>query len=135
MWLMQVLQAQGHEVLDKGTFSLLPDDGLVDYVDAACGAVIAGEAERAILLCMSGGLPVVRANRFDGLRAVVGFDEDVLKHDREASDVNVLTLPSHYLSNDKMERLVRVFLETGFVPLERRVKRLERLARVPVRPE
>ena len=125
--LMTWLAAQGHEVVDKGGMAQ-PDEGFVDYADAVCLAVVKGEAERGILLCMSGGAMALRANRHPQLRAVVGWQPEALAHDREATDVNVLALPACYITPAEAEKLVQVFLETTFQPLERRVRRLARLA-------
>lgn len=132
LWLKAWLEGRGHTVMDMGCEGVEPVATLLDDADKAFAAVVKGVADRAIVVCMSGGALAVRANKFDGLRAVVGWNADVVKHDREASDVNVLALAGHFVTPAEAERLVEVFLATPFEALERRVKRLARLAERPV---
>ena len=47
------LEAEGHDVLDLGTFSTEPVD-YPDYAQAIAQAVLTGRAERAIFICGSG---------------------------------------------------------------------------------
>lgn len=128
--LIKWLTAQGHQVVDAGG-TLQPDEHFIDHADAVCTAVAKGDAERGIILCRSGGCMAIRANRYPQLRAVVGFEAAVLTHDREASDVNILALPAYYMAPEQAERLVTVFLATPFEALDRRVRRLQRLAAPP----
>src|SRR6185369_1206646 len=70
---LETLTALGHEPIDLGTNSTDP----VDYPDtarAACEAVRAGEAERAVIVCGSGAGVAVAAGKFPGIRAVVAHD-------------------------------------------------------------
>lgn len=120
------LEARGHEVLDCGG-GAEADDRLMEYTDAVCRAVVTGDAERGIVVCMSGGFPLVRSNRWQGVRAVLGWHEEALAHDRAASDVNVLALSGKFLDGAVAEALVGVFLEVPFEPLPRRLMRLARL--------
>lgn len=129
-WLLGWLAARGHDVVDMGG-TAVADANLVAYVDAACTAVAKGEAERGILLCMSGGLPVIRANRYAALRCVTGWDARIVAHDREASNVNMLALAGYDMTLRQAEEIVTAFLETSFEPLERRMRRLEALAVPP----
>lgn len=123
------LESRGHVVLDCGG-SAEPDDRLMDYTDDVCKAVAGGDAERGIVVCMSGGFPTVRINRWQGLRCVLGWHAEALRHDREASDVNMLTLSGRFLPHEEAELLVEIFLETPFDPLPRRLARLARLDEV-----
>lgn len=121
------LKAQGHEVADAGIHSMEPDARIMDYADAVAGAVSRGEADRGILMCMSGGFMCIRANRWPGVRAVMAMNGLVIKHDREASDSNVLCFAAHYMDANMLEHKLKTFMETPFEPLARRVARLARL--------
>lgn len=123
------LRGQGHEVVDCGVDSA--DDGrsLLACTDGVCRLVSGGVAERGVLVCRSGGFPLVRANKFKGLRCVMGWDVEAMRHDREASDVNVVALAGGYGGVDA-EAVLAAFLGTGFEALERRVARLSQLDEV-----
>ena len=57
------IEQAGAEVLDFGTFSLESVD-YPDYAQKACAAVLAGEAEKGILICSSGvGINSRRTNQ------------------------------------------------------------------------
>jgi len=124
------LVACGHEVMDGGIFSAAPDMKLMDYADFVAGAVAKGEADRGVLICMSGGMMQIRANRFAGVRAVMGFDADAMVHDREASDANVVCFAASYGAEAVWEDIMLAFLETEFEALDRRLARLALLERV-----
>jgi ribose 5-phosphate isomerase B len=121
------LEANGHKVTDVGTHKYEADEKIADYADAVARAVATKKAERGILLCKSGGFMCIRANRYPGVRAVVYMNGIMLRHDREASDVNVLCLGAHFETPYRVEHVLETFFETKFKKLARRVKRLKRL--------
>jgi ribose 5-phosphate isomerase B len=121
------LEGQGHDVLDMGNLSAEADARICDYADTALAKVKGGGAERAILICQSGGFMVIRANKWAGLRAVVALTPESVAHDRQASDINVLGLAAGYMGQAEALACVGAFLETPFEPLPRRVARLARL--------
>lgn len=123
------LKDNGHEVIDVGIHGMESDDKIIGYADAVAGAVSRGEAERGVLLCMSGGMMVIRANRWPKVRAVVGFKPEIVMHDREASDVNVLGLAAYDMSYRDVVGLMNTFMNTAFEALDRRVARLKLLSR------
>ena len=108
-----LLAGRGHEVEDVGTH----DGASVDYPDfaqAACRKVLAGEAERAILVCGSGVGMSMAANRFKGIRAVLCTDLYLARFSRLHNDANVLCLPGRLMGPGLAEEVVRVWLETPF---------------------
>ena len=109
----QVLEAQGHDVVDVGTAS--PDS--VDYprfAEEASRLVAGGEAERAVLACGSGvGVSIV-ANKITGVRAVNAHDASEAEMARRHNDANVVALSGVRLAPDQADRIVSTFLRTGF---------------------
>jgi ribose 5-phosphate isomerase B len=106
----QVLEAQGHDVVDVGTIS----SDSVDYprfAEEASRLVAEGDAERAVLACGSGvGVSIV-ANKVDGVRAVNAHDASEAEMARRHNDANVVTLGGARLAPD---RIVAAFLRTAF---------------------
>lgn len=123
------LEGQGHEVVDCGIDSAEDGRTLLACTDTVCRMVSGGGAERGVLVCRSGGFPLVRANKFKRLRCVMGWDVEAMRHDREASDVNVVALAGGYGEVDA-EGVLAAFLGTEFEALERRVIRLGQLDEV-----
>jgi RpiB/LacA/LacB family sugar-phosphate isomerase len=127
--LIQKLKNEGHEVTDVGINSAEPDDKILDYADMVAHSVSTGAADRGILLCLSGGIMCIRANRWPGIRAVLTDSPKGMIHDREASDANIMCIGTYYNTQYLMEFIMDRFLKTEFEPLERRLKRLEALDR------
>jgi ribose 5-phosphate isomerase B len=89
----------------------------VDYVDygaKAARAVLAGQCDRAVLVCGTGiGMAIV-ANKFKGLRATPCGIEYAAEVSRSHNDSNCLTLGGRTLTLELALRIVRIWLETPF---------------------
>jgi len=126
--LRRMLVSGGHEVVDYGTDS--PES--VDYPDFAFAVaqdVAAGKCERGVLVCSTGVGMSIAANKVPGIRAAVGTVPDEVKVIREHNDANVLTLGAKYLEARDAEKLVDIFLNTGFDG-GRHARRLEKIERM-----
>ena len=67
------LERQGHKVLDVGTHTADSVD-YPDYASAVADAVLAGAAERGILVCGTGIGMAMAANKVPGVRAAACAD-------------------------------------------------------------
>ena len=88
-----------------------------DYPDMAvrvCRAVVAGRADRGVLLCGTGAGSCLAANKIHGVRAAQAQDEIAAETARGYLDVNVLCLAADLLGPRLVERIVVTFLETPF---------------------
>jgi ribose 5-phosphate isomerase B len=107
------LDQKGIECEDLGCG---PDER-VDYVDfgeKAVRSVLAGECDRAILICGTGlGMAIV-ANKHKGIRATPCWDEYVAEVCRSHNDSNCLTLGGRVLPLDEACRYVDIWLETEY---------------------
>ncbi len=111
--LARLLELQGHQVADLGTFS----EDSVDYPDiaaAVAGAVAGGKAERGLLVCGTGIGVAIAANKVDGIRAATCNDLFTARKSREHNDANVLTLGARVVGEGLAEDIVRGFMETDF---------------------
>jgi ribose 5-phosphate isomerase B len=121
------LDALRHEALDLGVDAPEPR---VDYPDVARklgGAVIAGEAERGILVCGSGVGASIAAAKLRGVRAAMCHDTYSAHQGVEHDDMNVLCLGSEIVGPSLAAELVRAFLGARFDGGERYVRRLEKV--------
>jgi ribose 5-phosphate isomerase B len=118
----------GHEVLDVGTDSTDPVD-YPAYCAAAARAIVAGEADRAIVLGGSGQGEQIAANKVDGIRAALCHDLYLARLSREHNDANVLAMGARVVASAYAREIVRVWLETPFEG-GRHEARLEQLTRI-----
>jgi ribose 5-phosphate isomerase B len=124
---LEELAALGHEVVDLGT-----DDASqrVDYPDKARElgeAVLAGDAERGVLVCGSGVGASVAACKLAGIRAAICHDAYSAHQGVEHDDMNVLCLGSEVVGAELAAELVRAFVQARFDGGERYVRRLEKI--------
>jgi len=118
----------GHEALDLGTDS---DAVKLDYPDKARElgeALRAGEAQRGILVCGSGVGAAIAACKLRGIRAAICHDAYSAHQGVEHDDMNVLCLGSEIVGAGLAGELVRAFVGAEFIPEERYVRRLEKVA-------
>jgi len=120
------IEGLGHEVIDCGTDS----DTAVDYPDFAnkvTETILAGKAERGILICGTGiGISIV-ANRHPGIRAATCATEDMARLAREHNDANVICVGQRILSLEECIKLVDIWLETPFSEGERHQRRVSKM--------
>lgn len=124
--LRAVVEAAGHSVIDCGTDS----DCSVDYPDFARKVgetLLAGQADRGILLCGSGVGISVAANKIPGIRAGVCHDTYSAHQGVEHDDMNVLCIGARIVGEELAVELVRAFLGANFTNEERHVRRLNKV--------
>jgi ribose 5-phosphate isomerase B len=122
------LADDGHEVLDMGTHSEEPVD-YPPFCAAAARIVIAGQADRAILLGGSGQGEQIAANKVDGIRAALCHDLFLARLSRAHNDANVLTIGARVVAPAYAREIVRVWLATPFDG-GRHEARLEQIRRI-----
>lgn len=83
--------------------------------------------EAGILICGSGQGMVMRANRFQHIRAALCWNPEVARLAREHNNSNVVCLGARFVSEELAWEIVRNFLETPFVG-GRHLKRVEKLS-------
>ena len=116
------LTAAGHSVLDLGTDSTAS----VDYPDfaAAVGrAVVAGRADRGIVVCGSGAGASIAANKLDGIRCAQANDTYTAHQAVEHDDANVLALAARVIGPAVAAEIVTAFVGAQFVPKDRYLRR------------
>ena len=107
------LRETGTELQDLGTYSAES----VDYPDIAakvCELVVAGQAERGILVCGSGIGMSIAANKIAGVRAALVHDEFTARRAREHNHCNVLCLGTDLVGEEQIRNIVTIFLSTPF---------------------
>lgn len=80
-----------------------------------------------ILICDSAHGMTMQANRFKGIRAANCDSVESARLAREHDDANVLCMSAGLMDLGAMKTVAETFLNTDFEPIERRVRRINRL--------
>jgi RpiB/LacA/LacB family sugar-phosphate isomerase len=120
------LRADGHDVRDLGTCDETPVD-YPDFAERLGLAVIAGEAERGVLVCGSGVGASVAVNKIPGIRAGLCHDTYSAHQGVEHDDMNVLVLGGRVIGTEVAKELARVFIAARFTHEERHERRLAKV--------
>ena len=125
--LLEELATLGHDVVDLGTDT---DAVRIDYPVKARElgeAILAGDAERGVLVCGSGVGASVAACKLPGIRAAICHDMYSAHQGVEHDNMNVLCLGSEVVGAELAADLVRTFLAAEFGGGERYVLRLQKI--------
>jgi len=127
---LEDLAALGHEAVDLGTDQPEPR---IDYPDKALElgrAVLAGDADRGILICGSGVGASVAAAKIPGIRAAICHDIYSAHQGVEHDDMNVLCLGSEVVGPELAADLIKAFLGAKFIGGGRYERRLEKVKEI-----
>lgn len=111
--LVAFLKEKGFTVKDFGTNG--PDS--VDYPDFAhptSNSVESGEAGAGILICGSANGVAITANKHQGIRAALAWEEEIAKLARQHNNANIVCVPARFVSEELAKRIVDTFLHTEF---------------------
>lgn len=107
------LEEKGYEVKDFGPFSA----DSVDYPDFAhpiAEAVANSSQDAGILICGSGNGVAMTANKHQGIRAALCWNEELAALARQHNKANILCLPSRFVPYELAEKMAGTFLTTEF---------------------
>src|SRR3954453_10540274 len=111
--LIEEARSWGHEIIDCGAMDDRPSD-YPDFARALGAALVAGKAERGVLVCGSGVGASVAVNKIRGIRAGLCHDTYSAHQGVEHDDMNVLCLGSRVIGEALAVELMRAFLRAKF---------------------
>jgi ribose 5-phosphate isomerase B len=111
--LIEYLNKANHIVLDKGCYSNERAD-YADYGHLVANALISNEVTFGILMCGSGNGINMTANKHNGIRAALCWNDEIAALARQHNDANILVLPARYVSVDEARKCVNAFLTEQF---------------------
>lgn len=119
-------------VQDVGDDHLDPEDDFPQFAGRCAAQVLASEDQdaRGILICSSGQGMCMAANRFKGIRAVLGHNREAARSSRNDDDSNVLCLPSELVESGDWEEILTTWLDTKYANaprFNRRIKEMDEL--------
>jgi ribose 5-phosphate isomerase B len=111
---LDVIRAQGFEVLDLGTDSTVAVD-YPDYAEKLGHAIQSGQVDRGILLCGSGVGACIAANKMHGIYAGLCHDTYSAHQGVEHDDMNVLCIGARIIGPEPAREIVSAYLHARFV--------------------
>ena len=111
--IIDTCKALGHAVTDHGCFDETPVD-FPDITRTVCAEVVAGNADRAILVCGTGVGASIAANKIPGIRASIVHDGHIAHQCVEHDDVNVMCIGAQIVGSWLAVDLVRGYLAATF---------------------
>jgi ribose 5-phosphate isomerase B len=107
------LEKNEYAVKDFGTLSVESVD-YTDFAHPVAAAVEKKEFDLGVLICGSANGVAITANKHQGVRAAICWNEDLASLARQHNNANVLCLPARFISLDSAEKILDRFLHTGF---------------------
>ena len=107
------LEDKGYTVINCGTDEDFPADYPV-HGERVGRLVASGQCEKGIVICATGIGICISAGKVKGVRAGMGYSDDVARLMRLHNDANVIGFGQDYMSYEDVERRTDIFLETKF---------------------
>jgi ribose 5-phosphate isomerase B len=130
--LQEHLEASGHEVVDHGPASYEPLDDYPSFcINAAVGVVrdqAAGIETLGVVFGGSGNGEQIAANKVQGIRAALIWNESTALLARQHNDANVCAIGARQHTLDEAMHLIDLFLAEPFSFEERHARRIAQLA-------
>lgn len=109
--LLEAVQAS--ELKDFGTYSNISAD-YPDFAHPVASAVESGDFDLGILVCGSANGVAITANKHQGIRAAICWNEELAELARKHNNANIVCIPARFISIEEAKKIVAVFLNTDF---------------------
>ena len=130
--LMQVLADEGYEPVDCGAFDYDPLDDYPSFCINAALAVVGDQAKGVETLGVvfggSGNGEQIAANKVQGVRAALIWNESTALLARQHNDANVCAIGARQHTLEEAMHLIDLFLAEPFSEEERHARRIAQLA-------
>jgi len=107
------LEKKGYSYKDFGTYSTESAD-YPDFAHPVANAVESEEFDLGILVCGSANGVAITANKHQGIRAAICWNEELASLARQHNNANIVCIPERFISSDLAEKIVDRFLHTDF---------------------
>lgn len=107
------LEKNGYTVKDFGTHSKDSAD-YPDFAHPVANAVETKEFELGVLVCGSANGVAIVANKHQGIRAAICWNEELASLARQHNNANIVCLPARFVSYELAEKITDRFLHENF---------------------
>lgn len=126
--LVSELTAKGYEVVDHGPPNYDAQDDYPVHCLPAAEAVVADPGSLGIVIGGSGNREAIAANKVNGARCALAWNEETAKLGRLHNNANVVSVGGRMHTTEEATRLVKLFLQTPFSNDTRHERRIQLLA-------
>jgi ribose 5-phosphate isomerase B len=105
--------ATRYEVKDFGTYTSDSAD-YPDFAHPLSDAVEKAEFDLGILVCGSANGVAITANKHQGIRAAICWNEELASLSRRHNNANIVCIPARFIDFALAEKVVAKFINTGF---------------------
>lgn len=130
--LIKLIKSMGHTALDVGTNSSESVD-YPDFGEKGAKAVACGKADMGILICGTGIGISMAANKVNGIRAAVCWNEETAILAREHNNANILCMGARFIPIKKCTEIAKTFINTPASNDERHVRRINKIMKIEER--
>lgn len=127
--IIKLVEQKGYKVINFGTDNTASMD-YPDTIHPVANAVEKGEVDLGIILCGSGNGAAITANKHQGVRAALCWNNELVSLARQHNNANVLSIPARFVSLYQALNFVEIFLSTEFEG-DRHQNRVEKIACKP----
>jgi ribose 5-phosphate isomerase B len=107
------LDKHGYEVVDFGAHNGDSSD-YADFAHPVASNVDEKNASVGVLVCGSANGVAITANKHQGIRAAICWNEELASLARRHNDANVLCIPARFITLDLAEKVLDTFLKAAF---------------------
>jgi ribose 5-phosphate isomerase B len=107
------LENQGIKVKDFGTYTADSVD-YPDFAHAVASAVESNEFDLGVLVCGSANGVAITANKHQGIRAAICWNEELAGLARQHNNANIVCLPARFIEYQLGEKIIQKFISSSF---------------------
>jgi ribose 5-phosphate isomerase B len=107
------LEKNGYTFKDYGTNSAESAD-YPDFAHPVAAAVENKEFDFGILVCGSANGVAITANKHQGIRAAICWNQELASLSRKHNNANIVCIPERFISFELTEKIVDTFFNTAF---------------------
>jgi len=107
------LKKHGHEIINHGTDS---EDSVdyPDFVHPVADDVESCKSHFGIIICGSGNGANMTANKHQGVRSALCWNNEIVALARQHNNANILSIPARFVSIQQALKFVEIFFDTPF---------------------
>lgn len=130
-YIVRYLDKQLHiKAVDLGASEYNAEDDAPDFAKAVAKKVAKEKDAKGILLCWTGHIMCITANKVKGAYAILGHNMESAEMGRMHNNANILCLPTKFLTNEHAVQIVKKFLETEFDGDKRLIRRINKIKKM-----
>ncbi len=111
--IVEFLKDKGYKIINHGTDSEESVD-YPDFIHPVAEDVENGKSNFGIIICGSGNGASMTANKHQGIRSALCWNNEIVELARQHNNANILSIPARFVSIQQAIKFVDVFLETPF---------------------